>query len=365
MKCRRFIWRFGAALALVFPVAAGFAEQSLIEIRAVEGMRFDPLRRAIQPGSRVTIHFQNADATDQPHNIVIGRPGRLSTLVEAALALGVDGPAREYVPAGELVLAASRVLPAGERQEVIFDVPRDPAIYPYVCTFPGHGFLMFGAFYAGLPMPPANKDPNIPKSLVQPLAIKADPRPMVRRMFMPDSGPASIAVALSGRQNFCWDAGKCRLRYFWEGGFIDAEDYFISKGQSNARVLGKIWWRTGDRGPLRIGGAAPQGVKFVGYSIDQGVPEFEFTIDGHPVRERLQERQDGAVEWHFKITGVTEGIEFVAAETDGIALATPDGPLVNGAWKVPRDANGKFKIVVARTNPAVADDASQSKSSSR
>jgi hypothetical protein len=207
---------------------------------------------------------------------------------------------------------------------------------------------MFGAFYAGVRMPPADKDPHIPKLLVQPPAINPDPRPMVRRMFMPDSGPASIAVALSGRLNFCWDAGACRLRYFWEGGFIDAEDYFKSKGQSTARLRGKVWWRTGDSGPLRLGDAAPREIQFKGYSIRDGAPRFEYTIDGHAVNEELRETSDGGIAWRFDIPSAPESLAFVAPAADGIELMAPDGPIEGGLWRVPARSNGKFTILVKR-----------------
>ena len=42
---------------------------------------------------------------------------------------------------------------------------------------------------------------------------------------MPDASPASIAVALDDTNSLCWDAGTCRLRYAWTGGFIDGFPY--------------------------------------------------------------------------------------------------------------------------------------------
>ena len=46
-------------------------------------------------------------------------------------------------------------------------------------------------------------------------------RPLIQRIFMPEAGPAAIAVAVNDELHFCWDAGECRLRYIWKGDFID------------------------------------------------------------------------------------------------------------------------------------------------
>jgi azurin len=322
----------------------------LIEIRAVEGMKFDPPRKQIERGQRVTILFQNADATDQPHNFVITRPGKLKAAIEAALALGTDGPAREFIPAGDFILAASALLHAGERQEVIFDVPSEAGIYPYVCTFPGHGFLMFGAFYAGVKMPPEANDPNIPKTAAAAVKITADPRPMVRRMFMPDAGPASIAVALRGRQNFCWDAGDCRLRYIWEGGFIDAERYFKSKGQSNATLPGTPWWTAAPGFPLRLDGRSPQRVEFKGYHLRDGIPQFEYIVDGVPVRERIAEIKDGSIAWQFE-TDSASPVTIVVGSSSSVAVTSADGAITNGHLEIPATRARKFQLLIRKVEP--------------
>ena len=100
-------------------------------------------------------------------------------------------------------------------------------VYPYVCTFPGHGLLMYGAMYVGVPMPPLEKDGNVPeaarqgKTEARQFHAWGEKRPLMYRIFMPEASPAAIAVALKHGQNYCWDAGQCRLRYAWYGGFVD------------------------------------------------------------------------------------------------------------------------------------------------
>ena len=61
-------------------------------------------------------------------------------------------------------------------------------------------------------------------------------------MFMPDSGPASIAVATPEGVHYCWDAGTMQLRYAWTGDFW-IRNHFAGNGDALARVLGHIVWR--------------------------------------------------------------------------------------------------------------------------
>jgi azurin len=328
---------------LALATAATGAES--IEIRAVEGMRFDRLRAALTPSTTVTVHFQNADATDQPHNFLIVKPGRLKDVLEAALALGVDGPAREFVPTTDDVLVASKLLKAGEREDVTFVVPKAPAIYPFVCTFPGHGFLMFGAFYAGVPMPREKDDPNIPKTIAADgPPVAPDPRPMVRRIFLPEAGPAAIAVALPGDQNVCWDAGACRLRYAWKGGFVEAAKHFTSKGQPLAALLGEKWWTAPADFPLELDGQPPSRVQFRGYTLSGGLPTFEYEIDGQPVRETLHSVPDGGLRRVFELPGAARRLTVVPGETMAVRVTSSAGTIAAGRLELTAEQARRFEL---------------------
>jgi azurin len=342
---RQRVWRapnWPVALAALTLEAAG---ADSIELRALEGLRFDRLRAAVTPGTTVTVHFQNADATDQPHNFLIVKPGRLKEVLDAALALGVEGPARDYVPGAGDVLVASRLLKAGERQDVVFAVPKEPAVYPFVCTFPGHGMLMFGAFYAAVPMPAEMNDPNIPKAVVATgPPITPDPRPMVRRIFMPDAGPAAIAVALPGGQNFCWDAGACRLRYAWKGGFVEATKHFRSKGQPLATLLGERWWTAPAEFPLEPGGTPPSRVRFRGYVLNAGIPTFEYDLDGQLVRETIDSLTDGGLRRVFDLPGMGRILTVVPGEAAGVRVTASVGSHEAGTLRLSPEEARRFEL---------------------
>lgn len=317
----RALWQAGGLLAML----AVSATAETVEVRAVEGLRFEPRRKGLAPGTRISLAFHNADSTDQPHNLLVLAPGKLHTVLQRALALGGDGPRRDFVPEGPEVLLASRLLKAGDRQILEWEVPAEPGIYPIVCTFPGHGHLMYGAFYVGVTPPPEAEDPNIPQVAETRRTFQPDPRPMVRRIFLPDAGPAAVAVALPGRQNFAWDAGACRLRHVWEGGFLDAESHFRSKGQGGGIPLGERWFKTGAGHPLRLGGRPPAELKFRGYRLHQKVPTFHYEADGQTVRERLTEQPDGSVLWEFHLPGHSKALALDLEGAEGGLCLSADG----------------------------------------
>jgi putative heme-binding domain-containing protein len=91
--------------------------------------------------------FENIDL--MPHNFVIVSPGSLEEIGNMAEAAITDpqAAAREYVPPSSKVLLASKLTQPRTSQKLAFEAPKEPGIYPYVCTYPGHWRRMYGAFY--------------------------------------------------------------------------------------------------------------------------------------------------------------------------------------------------------------------------
>ena len=115
-------------------------------------------------------------------------------------------------------------------------------------------------------------------------------RPEVQRMFLPDVGPAAIAVALPGDLNYCFDAGDCRLRTVWRGDFLDCWAYFRSNGRATAAILGKSLWS------LPADETLQTRVKFLGYSVDTtGLPTFTYRRDGVLFTEKITSTKEGLV----------------------------------------------------------------------
>lgn len=97
-------------------------------------------------------------------------------------------------------------------------------------------------------------------------------RPIVQRIFLPNAGPAAIAVALDDKVSLCWDAGECRFRYAWTGGFLDGYTYWKGNGSSLAKIAGPV--RYTQTKPL-FANSKP---KFEGYDIAGGLPTFRYRL---------------------------------------------------------------------------------------
>jgi putative heme-binding domain-containing protein len=112
-----------------------------------EQMLFDQDRLVVQAGKRVEILFENIDL--MPHNFAILEPGSLDEIGAMAEAAVTDpqAAARDYVPQSKKILLASKLAQPRTSQKLGFDAPKEPGIYPYVCTYPGHSRRMYGALY--------------------------------------------------------------------------------------------------------------------------------------------------------------------------------------------------------------------------
>jgi cytochrome c551/c552 len=113
-------------------------------------------------------------------------------------------------------------------------------------------------------------------------------RPQIQRIFMPNAGPAAVAVALDSTMSLCWDAGECRLRYSWNGGFIDGYPYWQGNGSSLAKVLGSIRYVEA-KSPFENVVEA----KFAGYRIEKGLPVFKYQLGDRLITESFSAIANG------------------------------------------------------------------------
>jgi putative heme-binding domain-containing protein len=148
--------QLGEGLANLLPPAdARKARKDLGEIGVrvlrvgtlTDQMLFDKDRLTVQAGKPVEFVFENTDI--MPHNFVILQPGALEEVGNAGEAFATQPGAaeRNYVPPSRKILLASRLLPPQTTQQLRFQAPSAPGIYPYVCTYPGHWRRMYGALY--------------------------------------------------------------------------------------------------------------------------------------------------------------------------------------------------------------------------
>ncbi len=330
-----------------------------ISINAVGGLKFDKVRFQVKPGAKVKLVLANRD--DMLHNLVITEPGARVAVANAALELGDKGADMHYVPATSKVLWSTKLIGPGETTSLSFTAPEKEGIYPYVCTYPGHGLVMFGAMYVtNGAMPPQESDPNIPSDNVQhgdhashsskPLPPYTEEPPFLYRIFVPEASPTAIAVSLPRNISYCWDAATCHLRYAWEGGFLDNTEIWKGHFQAYAKIAGTIFYRSKARFPLHPDrpGNIPT-VQFKGYSLIDRYPEFHYTINGIDVYELLKENEDGSgLSRTFRIPKSDRIIWFVGTADDGVGYTSSAGEPVDGTLEFPAGENIRFTITMTR-----------------
>lgn len=307
-----------------------------VVINAIPGLKFDRVRFQAVPGVPIRLTVNNNDVEgDMDHNLVVTRPGARQEVVTLAMQVSAE---QEYVPRVPQVLTFTPLLEKGESFTLRFSAPTQPGAYPYVCTFPGHGFVMYGVMYVGQPMPPLAADENVPPTqrtvAVAPLSSRELPGlsygttfPAVSRTFMPESGPASIAVGLTREHGYNFDAGEAFLAYAWSGGFIDNQPHWRGNGNAYAQVIGTEYFRSKSGFPLRVGGRdAAREVEFHGYRlVDGGLPEFHYSVDGAQVYELIRAREGGpGLVRSFRIEA-REPVRFIGEPAAGVRYESSAG----------------------------------------
>lgn len=340
-------------LLFVLLVAGAYAQKpdTTLTIKAVAGLQYDLPRFAVRPGMRVTLNIDNYD--DMAHNLVLTRPGARQRVVTAALNLGDQATKLHYVPRSPDVLAYTLEIEPGKSETIAFTAPDQQGVYPYVCTFPGHGFVMYGAMYVTRnpqSLPPLDKDPNVAANRKEgtarheghqasdhPYELKL---PAHYRTFMPDCGPAAIAVGLPPAagpgQSYCWDAGTCRLRYAWSGGFVDMSEQWEAKGMKLTHPVGDIYYRDSGGFPFRINNQPPQNVQFLGYRLVNRYPEFHYSVDGFDIRESIKPAAKGrGLVRQFRLNGPVKPVSFLCKSGDGARWIPSAGTIKNGLLNLP------------------------------
>jgi azurin len=355
-----FIWHIG--------VSQQMSAVTTIRLNAVAGLQFDLVRFHVKPGAAVKIVLENKD--DMSHNMLITKPGARMDVVNAAMRLEEKGPQMDFIPDMPEVLWSIPVLAPGETKSVTFTAPRTEGVYPYVCTFPGHGFFMFGAMYvsSGGTMPDLASDENIPEprrknagvgkssatghpahaTSEQAHPYKLTP-PYLYRAYMEDASPASIAVHLPGNLSYCWDASTCELRYAWTGDFVDNTGLWKGKPNAVAKVLGEKFFTIKARNPLRTGNVSVPVSQYKGYRLVDRYPEFHYTVNGVDVYELIKANDDGtALIRTFRIPHATGNVWFVKHPSDGVVYESSSGTWQSDRVKISGPAAGNFTITMIK-----------------
>lgn len=240
---------------------------------------------------------------------------------------------------------------------IIFNAPEKEGVYPYVCTFPGHGAIMYGAIYVTEEdeMPELADDPNIPsQARKNDDAHKHQPvkLPAMYRTFMPESGPASIAVGMIGNISYCWDAGQCRLRYAWHGGFVDLEKNWAGNGNAKAEVNGTVFYRDETNFPIRLGTKdhIPK-PEYKGYSMINGYPTFKYHLDNVEVSERITPLVETAgFKREFLFSNFETSIWFLPSDIDDVEIDSSEGSWEGNYFKLEPGGGEETRLIITVRN---------------
>lgn len=364
-----------------FNANAQVADTVKISINSTAGLQFDKARFAVLPGSIVSLTFKNAD--DMSHNLVITKPGERLNVVNEVQAMQPDVAERlGFVPKSDKVLYAIPLLHPGETKRLVFKAPAVEGIYPYVCTFTGHGYIMYGAMYVTrgkIPaiqsdqnVPPTRRNdgthdddnhdmlamatgstpastlPPAPKFTATSHPYKVEP-PTIYRIFMPNTGPAAIAVNLPGNISYCWDASTSSLAYAWSGGFLDNSQHWKGNGNAFAKIIGELFYNDGKNSGFRIGKESNKpAADFKGYRLLNKYPQFMYKLDGADVTEVISSTQwEGkGLTRNFTFNNLKKDLYFVTNVTDGMIYSSSAGKWKNGVLKLTAKQAKQFTITM-------------------
>ena len=308
-----------------------------IEIKALTGLKYDVTKFNVKPGADVTLTLTNI--SDMPHNLLITKPGTREAVVKAGMKLGGKGPEMNFIPEMDAVLWSIPVISPGQSASVKFKAPKKEGAYPYVCTYPGHGLVMFGEMH----VTDADSEPVAPVKTDTPVIAKSGPHPYalvppyLYHVFIDGASPAAIAVHLPKKLSFCWDATTCSMRFAWSGDFLDMTDLWKGHFDASAKVLGEIFYRSNEEFPLRIGDAAkPPVVKYKGYKLINRYPEFHYTINGTDVYELIKQKDDGF--------GLTREFRIPQANSNVWLINNAQGNSVKYEYSAGKEENGKLRL---------------------
>lgn len=327
-----------------------------IELKAVEGLQYDKVRFIVQPGATIKVVLENTD--EMMHNMLITKPGTREQVVAEAEAMGEQGLDNDFIPRSSDVLAAIPLLNLGESASVTFQVPDEEGAYPYVCTFPAHGQVMYGVMHVtNQPelLPPVEEDLNVPEARRRELWMPDNsfhPYPMempqVTRLFMPDASPAAIAVGMEKNQSYCWDAGVCHLRYAWEGGYIDPSKQWDGTSRELAGIEGEKYY-TNDIGfPFRIGrnDSIPK-PEFNGYQLVDDYPQFRYRTGNITIYELIKPAEEGTgLKITYNLEGADGPIWYARSSASGIVTKASAGVWQEDLLRLSPEQAQEFTITI-------------------
>jgi azurin len=128
-----------AAFALA-PAPSSAAEPRVVKIKATDAMQYDVKLIQAKPGETLKVVLTaigSMPKAEMAHNFVLLAKG---TNVDAFVMDASMARDNAYIPKAKAasILASTKLAGGGETVEVVFDAPKEPGEYVFICTFPAH-----------------------------------------------------------------------------------------------------------------------------------------------------------------------------------------------------------------------------------
>jgi azurin len=129
-----------ALLALGVAGTASAAEPRLVKLKATDNMQYDvkTIQATAGESLKVTLTAVSSMApAEMAHNFVLLAKGTNTDAFAMDAAMARDN---NYIPKAKAaaILAQTKLASGGQTVEVVFNAPKEPGEYIYICTFPGH-----------------------------------------------------------------------------------------------------------------------------------------------------------------------------------------------------------------------------------
>ncbi len=173
---------------------------------------------------------------------------------------------------------------------------------------------------------------------------------VVQRTFMPESYPGAFAITLPNGPSLCLDPVRGGINYIWDGDFVDLRPRWITKQGEPARFFGEIFYHEKEWQPFRAPTPnAASDLRFRGYTLRAGIPEFHYQIGGRDVFETFSTGSTpGSLLRTFRVgpgrTTLWLNLEPQAKSEVTVRGLERDGPLASFG----SPAGGEFTIEIRR-----------------
>lgn len=163
--------------------------------------------------------------------------------------------------------------------------------------------------------------------------------PVIRKAEKGVAG--AIAVNHGPAFSYVWDSTECRLLYVWRDGFFDMNSYWGKEpGAYRPKMYipiltGHLVYRASGTSPL-AGSKDPAPI-FLGYRMENGIPEFRYQIGQRIYREKVipsktdgfslrVTQESGPSSLHWKMPAADAGAVTVREEKEGLVASFKDRP---------------------------------------